>query len=100
MVASPGGLCHAVAASGMSRVHTCAWLSTSGASTERFCAMEALRVYGNLSLLEMAPALLAAAEIYPGKTILEHGSVMSLWGESSELASLDSAGQSDIANNS
>ena len=62
--------------------------------------MEALRVYGNLSLLEMAPALLAAAEIYPGKTILEHGSVMSLWGESSELASLDSAGQSDIANNS
>ena len=62
--------------------------------------MEALRVYGNLSLLEMAPVLLAAEEICPGKTILEHGSVMSLWGESSDLASLDSAGESDIANNS
>ena len=62
--------------------------------------MEALRVYGNLSLLEMAPVLLAAKEMYPGKTILEHGSVMSLWGESSDLASLDSAGQSHIATNS
>ncbi len=62
--------------------------------------MEALRVYGNLSLLEMAPVLLAAREIYPRKTLLEHGSVMSLWGESSDLASLDSAGQSDIATNS
>jgi NitT/TauT family transport system substrate-binding protein len=62
--------------------------------------MEALRVYGNLSLLEMAPALLAAKEIYPGKSVLEHGSVMSLWGESSDLASLDSAGRSHIAMNS
>lgn len=62
--------------------------------------MDTLHVYGNLSLLEMAPVLLAAAQLYPGKTILEHGSVMSLWGESSELASLDSAGRSDIAMNS
>jgi NitT/TauT family transport system substrate-binding protein len=62
--------------------------------------MEALRVYGNLSLLEMAPVLLAAAETYPGKTILEHGSVMSLWGQSSDLASLSSAGRSHIATNS
>ena len=61
--------------------------------------MDGLRVYGNLSLLEMAPVLLAE-EIYPGKMILEHGSVMSLWGESSDLASLDSAGQSHIACNS
>jgi sulfonate transport system substrate-binding protein len=61
---------------------------------------DTLRVYGNLSLLEMAPVLLAAERIYPGKTVLEHGSVMSLWGQSSELASLDSAGQSDIATNS
>ena len=60
---------------------------------------ETLRIYGNLSLLEMAPVLLAT-RIYPGKTRLEHGSVMSLWGESSGLASLDSAGQSDIALNS
>ncbi len=62
--------------------------------------MEALRVYGNLSLLEMAPALLATQGIYPGATVLEHGSVMSLWGESSDLASLDSAGRSHIAMNS
>jgi NitT/TauT family transport system substrate-binding protein len=61
---------------------------------------DALRIYGNLSLLEMAPALLAAEEIYQEKTLLEHGSVMSLWGESSDLASLDSAGRSDIATNS
>jgi sulfonate transport system substrate-binding protein len=62
--------------------------------------MDTLRVYGNLSLLEMAPVLLAAAQLYPGKAILEHGSVMSLWGESSGLASLGSAGRSDIAMNS
>ena len=59
-----------------------------------------LRIYGNLSLLEMAPVLLAAEDIYPGKTVLEHGSVMSLWGASSDLASLGSAGQSDLATNS
>ena len=61
---------------------------------------DTLRIYGNLSLLEMAPVLLAAEEIYPGKTLLAHGSVMSLWGKSSDLASLGSAGQSDIAMNS
>ncbi len=61
---------------------------------------DTLRIYGNLSLLEMAPVLLAAEQIYSGKTILEHGSVMSLWGKSSDLASLDSAGQSDLATNS
>ena len=60
----------------------------------------ALRIYGNLSLLEMAPVLLAAEDVYRGKTRLEHGSVMSLWGESSDLASLGSAGQSHIATNS
>lgn len=48
----------------------------------------ALRVYGNLSVLEMAPVLLAAGGIYPGKTILEHGGVMSLWGKASDLPSL------------
>ena len=60
---------------------------------------DTLRIYGNLSLLEMAPVLLAA-ELYPGKTILEHGSVMALWGKTSDLASLDSAGQADLATNS
>src|SRR5688500_9900476 len=48
----------------------------------------------------MAPVLLAAAQIYSGKTIVEHGSVMALWGKTSDLASLDSAGQADVAMNS
>ena len=61
---------------------------------------DTLRVFGNLSLLEMAPVLLAAGEIYPGKSTIEHGSVMALWGNSSDLASLHSAGQADIATNS
>jgi sulfonate transport system substrate-binding protein len=59
-----------------------------------------LRVYGNLSLLEMAPVLLAADRIYPGKTLIQHGSVMALWGKASDLASLGSVGQADIALNS
>jgi len=61
---------------------------------------EPLRIYGNLSLLEMAPVLLAADQIYPGKTLLEHGSVMALWGEASDIASLHSTGWADIATNS
>ena len=60
----------------------------------------ALRIYGNLSLLEMALVLLAAEHIYAGKTLVEHGSVMALWGKSSDLASLNSAGQADLATNS
>jgi sulfonate transport system substrate-binding protein len=59
-----------------------------------------LRIYGNLSLLEMAPVLLAADRIYPGKTLIEHGSVMALWGKASELASLASSGRADLATNS
>ena len=61
---------------------------------------DTLRIYGNLSLLEMAPVLLAAEQIYPGKTMVEHGSVMALWGKTSDLASLNSAGQADVATNS
>jgi ABC-type nitrate/sulfonate/bicarbonate transport system substrate-binding protein len=60
----------------------------------------ALRVYGNLSLLEMAPVLLAADGIHPGKTVIEHGGVMALWGQSSDIASLESAGQAHVALNS
>jgi NitT/TauT family transport system substrate-binding protein len=61
---------------------------------------DTLRIYGNLSLLEIAPVLLAADEIYPGNTVLRHGSVMALWGQASDLASLRSAGQADVATNS
>lgn len=60
---------------------------------------DALRIYGNLWLLEMAPVLLAA-EIHAEKTVIRHGSVMSLWGKSSDLASLGSEGRSDVAANS
>ena len=58
-----------------------------------------LRIYGNLSLLEMAPVLLAADEIYPGKSVVEHGGVLSLWGKAADLPSLAASGQSDIAAN-
>jgi ABC-type nitrate/sulfonate/bicarbonate transport system substrate-binding protein len=61
---------------------------------------DVLRIYGNLSLLEIAPVLLAADGIYPGMTSITHGSVMALWGKGSALASLASAGQADIATNS
>lgn len=63
-------------------------------------AADMLRIYGNLSLLEMAPVLLAADRLYPGQTLVEHGSVMALWGQASDLASLSSAGQADVAANS
>lgn len=63
-------------------------------------AADTLRIYGNLSLLEMAPVLLAADRIYAGKTLIEHGSVMALWGQASDLASLTSSGEADIATNS
>lgn len=61
---------------------------------------EALRLYGNLSLLEMAPVLLAADCFYDGETVIRHGSVMALWDKPSEIVSLDSEGRADIATNS
>jgi len=61
---------------------------------------DVLRIYGNLSLLEMAPVLLAADRIYPGKTLVRHGSVMALWDKPSEIVSLASEGRADIATNS
>jgi NitT/TauT family transport system substrate-binding protein len=61
---------------------------------------DALRIYGNLSLLEIAPVLLAASAHYAGKTRLEHGGVMNLWGGASDLASLSSTGICDVACNS
>lgn len=59
-----------------------------------------LRIYGNLSLLEIAPVLLARERYYRAPTTLDHGSVMALWGQGSELASLASTGQADVALNS
>lgn len=47
---------------------------------------DTLRIYGDLSVLEMAPVLLAAKDIYAGNTLVEHGSVMALCGKSSDRA--------------
>lgn len=62
-------------------------------------AADPLRIYGNLSLVEMAPVLLAADRFYDCPTHIEHCGVMALWGEGSDLASLSSTGQADIALN-
>lgn len=51
-------------------------------------------------MLEMAPVWLAADGLYPGRTVIEHGSVMALWGQASDLASLSSSGEADLATNS
>src|SRR5688572_28281237 len=69
-------------------------------STSSRDSVDALRIYGNLSLLEMAPVLLAADQLYEGKAVIEHGSVMALWDEASDIASLDSSGRADLATNS
>jgi sulfonate transport system substrate-binding protein len=63
-------------------------------------AGRALRIYGNLSLLEVAPVLLAIDQSHGDSASLLHGSVMALWGEASDLASLSSAGEADMALNS
>jgi len=60
----------------------------------------ALRVYGNLSLLEMAPVLLAIEQFCPRNTIIRHGGVMNLWGGASDLTSLAATGECDLATNS
>lgn len=63
-------------------------------------AVQPLRIYGNLSLLEIAPVLLARERFYRGPTSFDHGSVMALWGQGSDIASLVSTGQADVALNS
>jgi len=61
---------------------------------------EPFRIYGNLSLLEMAPILLAAQSTFGAPALIRHGGVMNLWGEGSDLASLSSTGEADVAANS
>jgi sulfonate transport system substrate-binding protein len=63
-------------------------------------ATQPLRIYGNLSLLEIAPVLLARERYFKAPSTFDHGSVMALWGEGSDLASLASSGQADLALNS
>lgn len=59
-----------------------------------------LRVYGNLSTLELAPVLLALNGIYPGKAVLEQGGIMSLYDRPGDLPNLVGNGKSDVTTNS
>lgn len=60
----------------------------------------ALRVYGNLSTLELAPVLLAIDRFHPGPTVLEQGGISSLYGQPGDLPNIVPKGSSDVATNS
>jgi sulfonate transport system substrate-binding protein len=59
-----------------------------------------LRVYGNLSTLELAPVLLAASRASPGPIRVAQGGITSLYGQAGDLPNLVSRGMSDLATNS
>lgn len=59
-----------------------------------------LRVYGNLSTLELAPVLLALNGIYPGKAVLRQGGIMSLYDKPGDLPNMVGSGRSDVTTNS
>jgi hypothetical protein len=63
----------------------------------RNISADTMRIHGNLSLLEIAPVLLLLRDHYVGKTTLQHGGVMDLWGGTSDLASLGAVGACDLA---
>lgn len=60
----------------------------------------ALRVYGNLSTLEMAPVLLALDGVDPGQAVLRQGGIMSLYDQPGDLPNMVGVGRSDVATNS
>ncbi|CAN5386379.1 ABC transporter substrate-binding protein [soil metagenome] len=60
----------------------------------------ALRVYGNLSTLELAPVLLAAMRYEPGKIVVMQGGILSLYAKDGDLPNLKAQGQSHLATNS
>ena len=59
-----------------------------------------LRVYGNLSTLELGPVLLAADRYYGGKVHVQQGGITSLYGQAGDLPNLAAKGTSDLATNS
>ena len=59
-----------------------------------------LKVYGNLQTLELAPVLLAVDRLYKAPVQLQHGGIISLYGESGDLPNLVARGMSDVATNS
>lgn len=70
------------------------------ASRSRTPAAAPLRVYGNLSTLELAPVLLAASRISPAPLRVEQGGITSLYGQAGDLPNLVARGTSDLATNS
>lgn len=63
-------------------------------------SMAPLRVYGNLSTLELAPVLLAASRASPAPIRVEQGGITSLYGQAGDLPNLVARGMSDLATNS
>ena len=61
---------------------------------------DVLRVYGNLSTLELAPVLLALDRIYPGQAVLRQGGIMSLYDQPGDLPNMVGSGRSDVTTNS
>ncbi|MBX3620383.1 MAG: ABC transporter substrate-binding protein [Rhizobacter sp.] len=59
-----------------------------------------LRVYGNLSTLELAPVLLAVDQTYKAPVLLRQGGITSLYGKPGDLPNLVALGMSDVATNS
>lgn len=59
-----------------------------------------LRVYGNLSTLELAPVLLACQRLHAGKTVLQQGGILSLYAKDGDLPNLRAQGRSHVATNS
>lgn len=59
-----------------------------------------LRVYGNLSTLELAPVLLAVERTYKAPVTLKQGGITSLYGQPGDLPNLVALGMSDVATNS
>lgn len=61
---------------------------------------EALRVYGNLSTLELAPVLLALEGLYSGPAVLRQGGIMSLYDQPGDLPNMVGSGRSHVTTNS
>lgn len=59
-----------------------------------------LKIYGNLSTLELAPVLLAVDRFYKAPARVQQGGITSLYGQPGDLPNLVALGMSDLATNS
>lgn len=85
----------------MNFIHTADRAIEQSASSTDTPSGGALRVYGNLSTLELAPVLLAASKVDEGEVILKQGGILSLYGEEdASLPNLRAHGISHVATNS